>query len=50
MVAGVLGTHKIAFDVWGDLPHQVQIDLQVLTAMIDFGLDPQQAAEMPRWT
>jgi gamma-glutamyltranspeptidase len=30
--------------------HQVQINLQVLTAMIDFGLDPQQAAEMPRWT
>jgi gamma-glutamyltranspeptidase len=22
----------------------------VLTAMADFGLDPQQAAEMPRWT
>jgi gamma-glutamyltranspeptidase len=33
-----------------NLPHQVQINLQVLTAMIDFGLDPQQAAEMPRWT
>ena len=30
--------------------HQVQINLQVLTAMADFGLDPQQAAEMPRWT
>ena len=30
--------------------HQVQINLQVLTAMVDFGLDPQQAAEMPRWT
>jgi gamma-glutamyltranspeptidase / glutathione hydrolase len=30
--------------------HQVQVNLQVLTAMIDFGLDPQQAAEMPRWT
>src|SRR5437764_10896407 len=29
--------------------HQVQVNLQVLTAMIDFGLDPQQAAEMPRW-
>jgi gamma-glutamyltranspeptidase len=28
----------------------VQVNLQVLTAMIDFGLDPQQAAEMPRWT
>ncbi|HZT86760.1 MAG TPA: gamma-glutamyltransferase [Stellaceae bacterium] len=30
--------------------NQVQINLQVLTAMIDFGLDSQQAAEMPRWT
>ena len=24
--------------------------MQVLTALIDFGLDPQQAAEAPRWT
>ena len=30
--------------------HQVQINMQILTAMIDFGLDPQQAAELPRWT
>ena len=30
--------------------NQVQINFQVLTAMADFGLDPQQAAEMPRWT
>ena len=30
--------------------NQVQVNLQVLTALIDFGLDPQQAAEMPRWT
>jgi gamma-glutamyltranspeptidase/glutathione hydrolase len=29
--------------------NQVQVNLQVLTALIDFGLDPQQAAEMPRW-
>lgn len=30
--------------------NQVQINLQVSTAMIDLGLDPQQAAETPRWT
>ena len=30
--------------------NQVQINLQVLTAMADFGLDPQQAAETARWT
>jgi len=30
--------------------NQVQINFQIITAMIDFGLDPQQAAEMPRWT
>jgi gamma-glutamyltranspeptidase len=30
--------------------NQVQVNLQVLTAMADFGLDPQQAAELPRWT
>ena len=30
--------------------NQVQINMEVLTAMIDFGLDPQQAAELPRWT
>ena len=30
--------------------YQVQVNLQVLTAMIDFGFDPQQAAEAPRWS
>jgi len=29
--------------------NQVQINLQVLTSMIDFGFDAQQAAEAPRW-
>ena len=29
---------------------QAQWDLQMLTAMIDAGLDVQQAVEMPRWT
>jgi gamma-glutamyltranspeptidase/glutathione hydrolase len=28
---------------------QVQINLQTFTAMVDFGLDPQQAVEAPRW-
>jgi gamma-glutamyltranspeptidase/glutathione hydrolase len=42
-------------ELWGvcgtpGADHQVQVNLQVLTAMIDFGLDPQQAAELPRWT
>jgi gamma-glutamyltranspeptidase / glutathione hydrolase len=27
----------------------VQVNFQVLTAMVDFGLDPQQAVEMARW-
>ncbi|MBV8494426.1 MAG: gamma-glutamyltransferase [Alphaproteobacteria bacterium] len=30
--------------------NQVQINLQIMTALADFGLDPQQAAELPRWT
>src|SRR5262249_27272317 len=30
--------------------NQVRINLQVLTAMIDLGYAPQQAAEMPRWS
>jgi gamma-glutamyltranspeptidase len=30
--------------------NQVQVNFQIATAMIDFGFDPQQAAEMPRWT
>ena len=29
--------------------NQVQVNLQVLTSMIDFGYNAQQAAEMPRW-
>src|SRR5262249_23196462 len=29
---------------------QVQVNLQLLTALIDFGFDPQQAAEAPRWS
>ena len=30
--------------------NQVQINLQVLTAMMDLGADPQTALEAPRWT
>ena len=30
--------------------NQVQINLQVVTAMIDDGMDPQMAVELPRWT
>jgi len=30
--------------------HQVQINLQVISAMIDLDYDPQAAVEMPRWT
>jgi len=30
--------------------NQVQVNLQIMTAMADFGLDPQQSAELPRWT
>jgi gamma-glutamyltranspeptidase/glutathione hydrolase len=29
---------------------QVQVNFQILTAMIDFQFDPQQACEMPRWS
>ncbi len=41
--------------LWGVLgtpgaDHQVQVNLQVLTAMVDLGADPQTALEMPRWT
>ncbi len=41
--------------LWGVLgtpgaDNQVQVNLQVLTAMIDGGADPQQAVEAPRWT
>ena len=30
--------------------NQVQVNLQVLTAMMDLDADPQQALEAPRWT
>ncbi|MGH7210297.1 MAG: gamma-glutamyltransferase family protein, partial [Acetobacteraceae bacterium] len=41
--------------LWGVLgtpgaDNQVQVNLQVLTAMIDLGTDPQTAIELPRWT
>lgn len=41
--------------LWGVLgtpgaDNQLQVNLQVLVAMADFGLDPQQAVEAPRWT
>ena len=39
---GVLGTPG------GD--NQVQVNLQVLVAMLDLDLDPQTAIELPRWT
>ena len=37
--------------VWGTPggDDQVQVNLQNFTAMVDFGLDPQQAVEAPRW-
>ncbi|MBI2755103.1 MAG: gamma-glutamyltransferase [Chloroflexi bacterium] len=37
--------------VWGTPggDAQVQINLQTITALVDFGLDPQQAVEAPRW-
>ena len=40
--------------LWGVLgtpgaDNQVQVNLQALVAMIDFGLDPQLAVEAPRW-
>jgi len=42
-------------ELWGvfgtpGADNQVQINFQIANAMMDFGLDPQQAAEMPRWT
>jgi gamma-glutamyltranspeptidase/glutathione hydrolase len=41
--------------LWGVLgtpgaDNQVQVNVQVLTAMIDLGADPQTAIELPRWT
>ncbi|ROP80838.1 gamma-glutamyltranspeptidase/glutathione hydrolase [Stella humosa] len=41
--------------LWGVLgtpgaDNQVQVNLQAVVGMIDFGLDPQQALEAPRWT
>ncbi|MBV9568501.1 MAG: gamma-glutamyltransferase family protein, partial [Hyphomicrobiales bacterium] len=39
---GVLGTPG------GD--NQVQVNLQVIVAMLDLGMDPQTAIELPRWT
>jgi gamma-glutamyltranspeptidase/glutathione hydrolase len=41
--------------LWGVLgtpgaDNQVQVNLQALIAMLDFGADPQTALEMPRWT
>ncbi|MBL6454430.1 gamma-glutamyltransferase [Belnapia sp. T6] len=30
--------------------NQVQVNAQILVALADFGLDPQQAVEAPRWT
>ena len=30
--------------------NQVQVNLQILTAMMDLGADPQRAVEAPRWT
>lgn len=41
--------------LWGVLgtpgaDNQVQVNMQLLVAMHDFGLDPQQAVEAPRWS
>jgi gamma-glutamyltranspeptidase len=42
------GRLQIVFGTPG-ADQQVQVNLQVLTGLLDFDLDPQQAVEMPRW-